>query len=273
MKAARVVGVACACLLLAAAPPHTQIYGYTTANSDAEFSLEDRFLDIPSSAGALEAAAALAAQPPLCGLRGRLQARLYVRDRFKEAGFDTTMETLTARIDVPKKLILEIGGSGGRVRTAPKIPAYTSIAKRRIIREQQAAADAAAAKLAAEQGINPGTRLRRRTCPACPRSASTCANCPIRTTPTRPNAAVGLPFIAGSADGDVRGSARLCRSRHAGRLRAARLPQCRPQGRDRPDPARLGEPGRPRPPGPSARAQSGAVLYDDPHRGRAPRAA
>ena len=57
MKALRVLGVACACVLLAAAPPHTQIYGFSVVSSNAEFALEERFLDVPSSAGALAVAA------------------------------------------------------------------------------------------------------------------------------------------------------------------------------------------------------------------------
>ncbi len=182
MKAARVLGVACACVLLAAAPPHTQIYGYTVANSDAEFALEDRFLDIPSSAGALEAAAALAAQPHYAGSAGDYKLALYVRDKFKEAGFDTTMETLTARIDVPKKLILEIGGSGSRAGgPGPEFPAYYSIARRRIIREKQPPPPP---RQAPHNRRHRACR-RRRGRPLWPPSASTCGSCPIRTIPTR----------------------------------------------------------------------------------------
>ncbi len=201
MKAARVLGVACACVLLAAAPPHTQIYGYTVANSDAEFALEDRFLDIPSSAGALEAAAALAAQPHYAGSAGDYKLALYVRDKLKEAGFDTTMETLTARIDVPKKLILEIGGSGSRAGGAePEFPAYYSIARRRIIREKQAAA---AAKAGAAQAPAPGVSPTPRP-PFVAAIGLDLRELPDPNDPDTGNAAVGLPFIAGSADGDVR---------------------------------------------------------------------
>jgi N-acetylated-alpha-linked acidic dipeptidase len=203
MKAGRVLVIACACVLLAAAPPHTQIYGYTVANSDAEFALEDRFLDIPSSAGALEIATALASQPHYAGSAGDYKMALYVRDKFKEAGFDTTMETLTARIDVPKKLILEIGGAGGRVRNEPDIPAYTSIAKRRIIREQRAAVAAAAAKLAAAEGPAPSASPSPKV-PYVVAVGLDLREIPDPNDPDTANPAVGLPFIAGSADGDVR---------------------------------------------------------------------
>jgi N-acetylated-alpha-linked acidic dipeptidase len=170
--------------MLAAAPPHTQIYGFTTVNSDAEFALEDRFLDVPSSAGALEAAAALAAQPHYAGSVGDYKLALYVRDKFKEAGFDTTMEPLTARIDVPKKLTLELVPTG--VRNNPKFPAYTSLAKRRALSKQVLATTGPGGP--PEPGI--GLDLRELPDPA-----------DAETT----NPAVGLPFIAGGADGDVTG--------------------------------------------------------------------
>jgi N-acetylated-alpha-linked acidic dipeptidase len=181
MKALRVLGVACACVLLAAAPPHTQIYGFTVTGSNLEFALEDRFLDIPSAAGALEAAAALAAQPHYAGSAGDYKLASYVRDRFKEFGFDTAMETLTARIDVPKRLNLELVATG--VRPAA-IAAYVPLAKRRLFQKKPPAP--------AINGIQPepGIGLDLRELPD-PNDADTA------------NPAVGLPFIAGSADGNV----------------------------------------------------------------------
>jgi N-acetylated-alpha-linked acidic dipeptidase len=185
MKAVRVLGVVCSCvLLLAAAPPHTQIYGFTLASSEQEFALEDRFLDIPSSAGALESAAALAAQPHYAGSAGDYKLALYVRDRFKEDGFDTTMETLTARIDVPKKLALELIPTPGSrpVTAANKPPAYTALAKRRYRRQQNPG------PLGIPSQNSVGLDLRE---------------LPDPNDPDTANPAVGLPFIAGSADGDV----------------------------------------------------------------------
>jgi len=189
MKAVRVLGVICACALLAAAPPHTQIYGFTVANSSAEFALEDRFLDIPSSAGALEVGAALAAQPHYAGSAGDYKLALYVRDRFKEFGFDTSMETLTARIDVPRRLALELIPSGfRRDASAGKYPAYTPLANRRRRRGQPAPTPAPGVPI----GITaePVVGLDLRELPD-PNDADTA------------NPAVGLPFIAGSADGNV----------------------------------------------------------------------
>jgi N-acetylated-alpha-linked acidic dipeptidase len=183
MKAVRVLGVVCACVLLAAAPPHTTIYGFTTTSSSAEFALEDRFLDIPSAAGALEIGAALAVQPHYAGSAGDYKLALYVRDQLKAYGFETTMETLTARIDVPKKLALELIPSGTRP-VSNKVPAYTALADRKRKKAQQEAA--AASGPPAEPVV--GLDLRELPDPADPETE---------------NPAVGLPFIAGSADGDV----------------------------------------------------------------------
>src|ERR1700739_3552571 len=134
MRALRVLGVACACvLLLAAGPPHTQLYGFTMTGSDAEYALEDRFLDIPSAAGALESAAAPAAQPHYAGSAGDYKLALYVSQRLRDFGFDTAVEPLTARIDVPERLVLELIPAGAR---RASIPASTAIGRRRIVRKQ-----------------------------------------------------------------------------------------------------------------------------------------
>jgi N-acetylated-alpha-linked acidic dipeptidase len=189
MKAVRVLGVICACVLLAAAPPHTQIYGFTANNSDAEFALEDRFLDIPSAAGALEVGAALAAQPHYAGSAGDYKLALYVRDRFKEFGFDTSMETLTARIDVPKRLALELIPSGfRRDANSGKYPAYTPLLSRRPRRGRPAPTPAPGVPIGITADPVVGIDLRE---------------LPDPNDPDTANPAVGLPFVAGSADGNV----------------------------------------------------------------------
>lgn len=178
MKALRVLGVACACVVLAAAPAHTQIYGFSVTSSDPEFALENRFLDIPSSAGALDAAAALAAEPHYAGSDGDDKLALYVRDQFKAFGFDTSIEPLTARIDVPKILTLALLPTG----VSANIPAYVSLAQRKLFRRQHPAPGAP------QPTPDIGLDLRELPDPADPDTA---------------NPAVGLPFLAGSADGDV----------------------------------------------------------------------
>jgi N-acetylated-alpha-linked acidic dipeptidase len=175
--------------MLAAAPPHTQIYGFTVTNSDTEFALEDRFLDIPSSAGALEVAAALAAQPHYAGSTGDYKLALYVRDRFKEFGFDTAIESLTARIDVPKKLALELIPSGFRGGSGtPKYPAYTALANRHRRPGQPTPVPVRAGPIGVTADPVVGIDLRE---------------LPDPNDSDTANPAVGLPFIAGSADGDL----------------------------------------------------------------------
>ena len=178
MKALRVLGAACAFVLLAAAPPHSQIYGFTETNSETEFALEDRFLDVPSAAGALDAAGALAAEPHYAGSDGDYKLALYVRDKFKEAGFDTTMETLTARVDVPKLEQLALVPTG----VSSNYPAYTPLVKRHLFRKQRIPPGAPHPE--ADIGLD----LRELPDPSDPDTA---------------NPAVGLPFLAGSADGNV----------------------------------------------------------------------
>jgi N-acetylated-alpha-linked acidic dipeptidase len=186
MKALRVLGVACACtLLLASAPPHTTIYGFTAVSSDREFTLEDRFLDIPTASGALENATAIAAYPHYAGSDGDYKLANFVRDRFKDYGLDANVEALTARIDTPRKLALELLPTGIK---PVEIPAYTAVTERRRRREE------AAKQAAANPGVKAidpdGFDLRELSDPADPDTA---------------NPAVGLPFLAGSADGDVTG--------------------------------------------------------------------
>ena len=181
MKALRVLGVVCACAtLLAAAPPHTTIYGFTPISSDREFALEDRFLDIPTAAGALETASALSARPHYAGSDGDYKLAYYVRDKFKEFGLEASVETLTARIDTPKKLALELVATGVR-NGRPPLPPKTPLLSRRRFRREPAAPNAAPAD---------GFDLRE---------------LPDPTDPATADPAVGLPFLAGSADGDVTG--------------------------------------------------------------------
>jgi N-acetylated-alpha-linked acidic dipeptidase len=180
IKSLRLAAFGCAFLLLASAPAHTTLYGFTQASSDAEYALEDRFLDVPSASGALDTATALAALPHYAGTSGDYKLALYVRDMLKSFGFDTSIETLTARVDVPKKLALVLIPAG----IIPQgIPASTAIADRRKKRKQIAAAHPGVTPL-------PTVGLDLREIPDAADAATA-------------NPAVGLPFIAGSADGDV----------------------------------------------------------------------
>jgi N-acetylated-alpha-linked acidic dipeptidase len=180
-NALRIIGLACSCtLLLASAPPRTPIFGFTAIESQAEYDTENRFLDIPSAAGALTAATAVAALPHYAGTNGDYKLALYVRDTLQSYGFDATIETLSARVDVPKKLVLQLLPTG----TPPiAIPAKTPITQRRRKRRELEAANKGVATAPGD-----GLDLRELGDPADAESE---------------NPAVGLPFIAGSADGNV----------------------------------------------------------------------
>lgn len=180
-NALRTIGLACSCtLLLASAPPRTPIFGFTAIESQAEYDVENRFLDVPSAAGALTAATAVAALPHYAGTTGDYKLALYVRDALQSYGFDATIETLSARVDVPKRLILQLLPTG----TPPiAVPAKTPITQRRRKRRELEAANKGVATAPGE-----GLDLRELGDPADAESE---------------NPAVGLPFIAGSADGNV----------------------------------------------------------------------
>jgi N-acetylated-alpha-linked acidic dipeptidase len=172
-----------ACLLLASAPPRTPLYGFTAISSTAEYELESRFLDVPSADGALTAATAVAAKPHYAGTDGDYKLAHYVRDALASYGFDASIETFTARIDVPKKLALELIPTGARPPGGPpaNIPLLDRKKKKRELEN-------------ARKGIitSPADGLDLR-------------EIPDAGDPDTANPAVGLPFIAGSADGDVTG--------------------------------------------------------------------
>ena len=177
--------------MLAAAPYRMQIYGFSPAGSDHEFALEERFIDVPSSAGALESAAAMAAFPHYAGSSGDYKLALYVRDRLKEAGFDTSMETLTARVDIPQKLALELYPTGVRTSSQNgKIPAHVAVGERAAYRKKMAAEPTPSPAPAGAPAPLPGVKFDLR-------------ELGDAADPDTTNPAVGLPFIAGSADGDI----------------------------------------------------------------------
>lgn len=177
------LSLVCASLLLASSPPRTPIYGFTAIASNAEYEIESRFLDVPSADGALAAATALAAHPHYAGTDGDYKLALYVRDTLTSYGFDAAIETLTARIDVPKKLALELIPAGTRPPGGP--PAYVPLLDRKKKKREIENA---------HKGIvtSPAAGLDLR-------------EIPDAADPDTANPAVGLPFIAGSADGDVTG--------------------------------------------------------------------
>lgn len=175
MKSLRILGVGLAFLLVAAAPARNTLYGFTPSSSAAEHEAEDRFLDIPSAQGALDAAGVIGAKPHYAGTPADYQLALYMRDKLREYGFTTELETLTARVDTPKELVLELYPTG----TPPQYEASTAV----------------------------GVRLRKsRTTPKLigpPPIDFDLREVPEPSDPDTKNPAIGLPFNAGSADGNL----------------------------------------------------------------------
>ena len=69
---------------------------------------ESTFLDIPSAQGALDQAHFLNDQAHYAGSDGDHNVAISMRDRLTAYGFEATIEPLRARIDTPKKLVLQL---------------------------------------------------------------------------------------------------------------------------------------------------------------------
>ncbi len=164
MQALRFLGAAfVASLLLGAAPSGVPLYGFAPADSARERSDEARFLDIPSAQGALDAAQRIGAKPHYAGTPADRELALWTREQLERFGFDARIEAFAARVDTPRKLALELYPNGERY--LPRTG------------------------LRRAQGTPPvGLDLRETGDPADPATL---------------DPSVGLPFSAGSANGNV----------------------------------------------------------------------
>lgn len=215
MKPSRVLCLTLVLLLLGAAPPRTTIFGFTVEGSTRERQLEALFLDVPSAAGALETAGTIAAQSHYAGSVGDHQLALFMRDKLREYGFDATLETFTARVDTPRRLLLQLLPNGPglvpRVQaaegTAPELaPTATPVAatptptpRRRGLLKGRPPAPPLIASSRERRARGPETitlDLREPT-PDVADATSAVGDQAIGP------AGVGLPFNAGSADGNV----------------------------------------------------------------------
>jgi N-acetylated-alpha-linked acidic dipeptidase len=152
-----------AAVLLAAAAPAPPLPGYTVVAGSQERVDEARFLDLPSAQGALDAAAIFGAHPHYAGTPADYRLAVFTRDRLREYGFDARLESFTARVDTPRALVLELYADG------------KPFVRRNGLRRQKGAPPL-------------GLDLRERGDDA---------------DPATHDPAVGLPFNADSADGDV----------------------------------------------------------------------
>ena len=163
MRALRSLGAFLAASALFAAGAPQPLLGFTAATNARERADEARFLDLPSAQGALDHAAVIGARPHYAGTPADRALAEYTRDRLREYGFDAHIEPFRTRVDTPRKLALELYADGHVY--VPRTGAHRA------------------------RGTPPvGFDLREAGDPSDPATL---------------DPAVGLPFNAGSADGDV----------------------------------------------------------------------
>jgi N-acetylated-alpha-linked acidic dipeptidase len=101
-----------AAALLGLAPAPVPMYGFTVTAAARERVDEARFLDLPSAQGALDHAAVIGAHPHYAGTPADRALAAYARDRLAEYGFDARIETFRTRVDTPRRLALELYADG-----------------------------------------------------------------------------------------------------------------------------------------------------------------
>ena len=163
MQALRSLGAFLAAVALVAVAPPAPLTGFTAASNARERVDEARFLDLPSAQGALDHAAVIGAHPHYAGTPADRALAEYTRDRLREYGFEARIETFRTRVDTPRKLALELYADGHVY--APRNGAHRA------------------------RGTPPAGLDLREVGDA--------------SDPATLDPAVGLPFNAGSADGDV----------------------------------------------------------------------
>lgn len=159
--------VALSLVSLAGTAPSATLRGYTPAGSERERQTESQFLDIPSAANALDDVTAFAARPHYAGTPADYALALEMRGRLRAAGISAELEPFTARVDTPRELVLELAPTLAATQVATGV--HLPFAKR-------------------------------------PSAFPVVLNLAEPAEPTDPATAargIGLPFNAGSGDGDV----------------------------------------------------------------------
>jgi N-acetylated-alpha-linked acidic dipeptidase len=206
MTALRVLSAALALLLAGAGLPYGTLYGFTVLSSDAERAAESQFLDIPSASGAMETGTAIASQPRVAGSPADYAAAVALRDQFRSFGFSATIEPLTARVDTPKLLALTYTPTGVATRASllPRLPRLPRLPA--IFRKRQRKAPRHTVAVAAAPSPTPAPVVAVAPTPVPSRPVKLdLRELPIESDADTANPAIGLPFLAGSADGDVTG--------------------------------------------------------------------
>ncbi|HZO92714.1 MAG TPA: M28 family peptidase [Candidatus Baltobacteraceae bacterium] len=112
-QAPRALGaILAASALLALAPAPQPLAGFTASAAERERADEAAFLDVPSAAGALAVASELNEQPHYAGTRADHELALFALERLREAGFEARIEQFTSRVDTPRRLVLELYPKG-----------------------------------------------------------------------------------------------------------------------------------------------------------------
>jgi N-acetylated-alpha-linked acidic dipeptidase len=94
--------------LPAAAAPGTLLRGFSPSASEIERATESRYLSTPDAASALDAVTTIAARPHYAGTPADYALAVWLRDRMRAAGIRAELEPLTARVETPRELVLEL---------------------------------------------------------------------------------------------------------------------------------------------------------------------
>jgi N-acetylated-alpha-linked acidic dipeptidase len=112
VQALRLLVASLAAVLLVAVAPPQPLTGFNAESSSRERVEEARFLDLPSAQGVLDHAAVIGAHPHYAGTPADHALAEYTRDRLREYGFDARIETFRTQVDTPRKLALELYADG-----------------------------------------------------------------------------------------------------------------------------------------------------------------
>ena len=178
--------------LAGASQPYGTLYGFTALASDRERAAESQFLDIPSAAGALAVGAATATQPHAAGSAADHQIALYLRDQLASFGFAATVEPFTARVDTLKSVALTLYPSGN----APEVVSSFGAAHGIFSRPRRPRGS----KSTAAPAATPAAVVTPVPLPPVPIDLR---EPPLESDPDSANPAIGIPFLAGSADGEL----------------------------------------------------------------------
>jgi N-acetylated-alpha-linked acidic dipeptidase len=164
MKAVWAAAIAACVALPGLSAPGLLLRGYPAPDADAERGIEARYLDLPTTGDQLDVLRTIAERPHYAGTPADLALAEYMRDRLRADGIRAELQPFTLRIDTPRELVLELAPPADLANAPPA-----------------------------------GARAKRRAFPI----AIDLAEHGDPGDPSSGARAAGLPFDAGSGDGDV----------------------------------------------------------------------